>query len=142
LHSELLKKEVLPDFFALWPERFNNKTNGVTHRRWLFYANPQLSALISRFIGNDWILDLTKIRQLEKEAESGEFQQQFAEAKAANKRELAGFITRMTGVSVDPSSLFDVQIKRMHEYKRQLLNAMHIVHLYLRMVVDGEYPTV
>jgi len=142
LHSELLKKELVPDFNELWPERFNNKTNGVTHRRWLLYANPDLSTLITDRIGDAWIKDLTKIRAIEKDVDSKEFQRRFAEAKTANKQRLANAILRTTGCPVDPQSLFDVHIKRIHEYKRQLLKAMHIVHLYLQIVIDKKYPSV
>jgi starch phosphorylase len=142
LHSELLKKELVPDFFELWPERFNNKTNGVTHRRWLLYSNPELSSLITDRIGDGWIRDLTRIRDLEKESESKEFLKRFANAKSANKQRLAHLILRMRGITVDTNSLFDVHIKRIHEYKRQLLNVIHIVHLYLQIVMDGKHPAV
>jgi len=140
LHSELLRKELVPDFYDLWPERFNNKTNGVTHRRWIFHSNPEMARLISDTIGDEWIRDLTKIRALEKQAESPDFQERFADVKRRNKEKLANFILRLTGIGVDPTSLFDVHIKRIHEYKRQLLNVMHIVHLYLQIVMDEKYP--
>jgi starch phosphorylase len=140
LHSELLKKDLLPDFLELWPERFNNKTNGVTHRRWILHANPRLAALITSSIGDGWVRDFAQISTLEKDAQSGDFQKEFAAAKTANKRRLANWILRSTGIAVDPASLFDVQIKRMHEYKRQLLNVMHIVHLYVQIVADGKQP--
>ncbi len=140
LHTELLKKDLVPDFNELWPERFNNKTNGVTHRRWLLYSNPQLSGLITESIGDSWISDLTQLRAIEEHASSDEFRNRFAAAKKANKVRLARVILRSTGNAVDPGSLFDVQVKRIHEYKRQLLNLMHIVHLYLQIVEDRKRP--
>ena len=142
LHSELLKKDLVPDFNELWPERFNNKTNGVTHRRWLVYANPDLTRLITDTIGDAWIGDLDRLHDLEKHGQSKEFREKFIAAKAANKRRLADLILRSLGTTVDPSSLFDVQVKRMHEYKRQLLNVMHLVHLYLGIVDRSEMPAV
>ncbi len=140
LHTELLKKNLIPDFHELWPERFNNKTNGVTHRRWLLHANPELAALITDTVGERWVTDLDEIRGIESHADSAGFRTRFAAAKKANKQRLAAFICRATGVSVDADSLFDVQVKRMHEYKRQLLNVMHIVHVYLQIVMDAKYP--
>jgi len=141
LHSDLLKRQLASDFNELWPDRFNNKTNGVTHRRWLVYANPDLSDLITKYIGKSWITNLTEIRAIEKYVDSGEFQNGFTAAKEANKKKLADLILRTAGVPVDPHSLFDVQVKRIHEYKRQLLNVMQIVHQYLQ-IVDGKYPPV
>jgi len=142
LHTDLLKKNLFPDFNQLWPERFNNKTNGVTHRRWLLYANPELSALISESLGDAWISDANHLIHLESKAESMEFRKRFREAKKANKQRLVDFILRTKGLEVDPDSLFDVQVKRIHEYKRQLLNVMHVVHRYLRIVMDAQYPAV
>ena len=141
LHSELLKTRLLTDFNEMWPERFNNKTNGVTHRRWLMYANPELSGLITETIGTGWMSDMNELRDLESHIDSAEFRTRFAAAKMSNKRRLADLIRRVNGISVDPESLFDVQIKRIHEYKRQLLNVMNVVHQYLDIVDDEKFPT-
>jgi len=133
LHTELLKQDVLQDFYELWPEKFSNKTNGVTPRRWVVLSNPRLSRLITQSIGDDWIKDLDELRRLEPLANKAEFRQTWREIKLANKCELAATIERRCGVKVDPSSLFDVQVKRIHEYKRQHLNVLHIVALYHRL---------
>jgi glycogen phosphorylase len=142
LHTELVKTSLVPDFYQLWPERFNNKTNGVTQRRWLLEANPLLADLIHRTIGDDWITDLEKVSGLESYAGDPGFQHEFMQIKRANKERLAVVIKDTTQVNVDPDSLFDIQVKRIHEYKRQLLNVMHIVHEYLALVEDGREPTV
>ena len=142
LHTELVKTSLVPDFYQLWPERFNNKTNGVTQRRWLLQANPLLADLIHRTIGDDWIMDLEKLSGLESYASDAGFQHEFMHIKRANKERLAAVIKDTTQVSVAPDSLFDIQVKRIHEYKRQLLNVMHIVHEYLALVEDGREPTV
>jgi starch phosphorylase len=142
LHTELLKRDVVPDFNELWPDRFNNKTNGVSQRRWLIHANAALSGVISQRIGDDWISDLDQLRLLQSHADSKDLQDEFASAKKANKTRLTELIVRTTGIRVDPDSMFDVHVKRIHEYKRQLLNLMHIVHLYLQIVVDGKYPPI
>src|SRR5262245_20753611 len=141
LHSDLLKRNLLSDFSELWPKRFNNKTNGVTHRRWLLYSNPELSELITSCIGDGWISDLREIRAVEDHVESQDFRQKFTAAKNANNHLLASLILRMTGIQIAPDSLVDVQVKRIHEYKRQLLNVMHIIHRYLEIVVDGQVPS-
>ncbi|HWP41871.1 MAG TPA: glycogen/starch/alpha-glucan phosphorylase [Blastocatellia bacterium] len=138
LHSELVKKTLVPDFYELWPERFNNKTNGVTQRRWLLKANPGLAALITESIGDGWITDLDRLRALEPFADDPGFQERFREIKRENKEALARIIKDKTGVTADPYSLFDVHVKRIHEYKRQLLNVMHIIHEYLSLVEDDE----
>jgi starch phosphorylase len=140
LHSELVKLSLVPDFYEMWPERFNNKTNGVTPRRWLLGANPELAALISRTIGEEWLTNTDLLRALEHHAEDAGFQAEYARVKRANKERLARFITQTTRVRVDPSTLFDVQIKRIHEYKRQLLHVMYIIHEYLSIVEDGRAP--
>jgi starch phosphorylase len=132
LHTELVKSQLLHDFFELWPERFNNKTNGVTPRRWMFACNPGLSRLITEAIGDAWVTDLERLKDLEPHISTPGFLARFREVKQHNKESLARIIQRELGFPVDPSSLFDVQIKRLHEYKRQLLNALHIVALYLR----------
>ena len=142
LHSELVKTKLVPDFYALWPDKFNNKTNGVTQRRWLLKANPRLAALISRTIGDRWITDLEKLRELESYATDDEIQHEFRSIKRANKLRLARVVRETTGIEIDPSSFFDIQVKRIHEYKRQLLNVMHIIHLYLSIVEDGVQPVV
>src|SRR5205085_121078 len=142
LHSELVKTRLVPDFFALWPERFNNKTNGVTQRRWLLKANPLLSGLINKTIGDSWITDCMQLRGLDSYAEDAGFQEEFRKIKRANKVRLAGLILETTRMKVDPDSLFDVQVKRIHEYKRQLLNVMHIVYEYLCLVEDDRPPAV
>jgi starch phosphorylase len=136
LHSELIQTSLVPDFAALWPDRFTNKTNGITQRRWLLQANPQLAALITNTIGNRWITDLDTLRGLEPLAQDSAFQHAFAEIKRSNKQRLARVIQQETGVGVSPDSLFDIQVKRIHEYKRQSLNLLHIVHLYLSLVED------
>ena len=142
LHTELVKTSLVPDFYQLWPERFNNKTNGVTQRRWLLQANPLLADLLHRTIGDDWIMDLEKLSGLESYAGDAGFQHEFMHIKRANKERLAAVIKDTTQVSVAPDSLFDIHVKRIHEYKRQLLNVMHIVHEYLTLVEDGREPTV
>ncbi len=130
LHTELLKKTIFADFHALWPKKIQNKTNGITPRRWLKDCNPALAGLIDRSIGPDWARDLDKLKELEKFADDKSFQEEFSKIKRANKEALAEVILAECGVSVDPSSLFDVQIKRLHEYKRQHLNLLYILSLY------------
>lgn len=142
LHTELIKETLVPEFYALWPEKFNNKTNGVTPRRWILKANPRLSQLITDKIGRQWITDLTGLKKLEPLAKDPRFQAVFMEIKAENKRKLAAVIRETTGYTVDPTSLFDVQIKRIHEYKRQLLCLMHVIYEYLRITEDGVTLTV
>ncbi|MEW6358470.1 MAG: glycogen/starch/alpha-glucan phosphorylase [Planctomycetota bacterium] len=142
LHSELVEAMLVPDFYEMWPERFNNKTNGVTPRRWLLSANPLLADLITRTIGDGWITDLDKLRALEPYAEDEAFGEEFMKVKRANKERLAKIILETTRVNINPDSLFDIQVKRIHEYKRQLLNVMHIIHDYLRLVEDGDGPSV
>ena len=137
LHSDLVKTQLVPDFHELWPEKFQNKTNGVTHRRWLAYANPGLAALISSAIGDSWIRDFSRIRDLEPYAADAAFQDRFYAVKQANKHRLAAVVRSTAGVVVDPESLFDIQVKRLHQYKRQLLNVLQIVDHYLLIVEDG-----
>ncbi|HUQ49858.1 MAG TPA: glycogen/starch/alpha-glucan phosphorylase, partial [Terriglobales bacterium] len=137
LHSELLKNNLVPDFAQLWPERFSNKTNGVAPRRWILKANPGLSNLLTRTIGDSWITDLDRLREIEPYSTDREFQLEFLSIKQSNKQKLTEVIKATTDISVDSTSLFDVQIKRIHEYKRQLLNVMRIIHDYLRIVEDG-----
>jgi starch phosphorylase len=142
LHSDLLVKSLVPEFAEIWPEKFNNKTNGVAPRRWLMKANPGLTDLISRTLDEQkWITDLSRLRELEPFAEDQEFRDAFKEVKRQNKLKLAGAIQTQVGVVADPDSIFDVQIKRIHEYKRQLLAVMNVIHNYLRIVDHGETPT-
>jgi starch phosphorylase len=138
LHSELVKTTLVPDFYQLWPEKFNNKTNGVTQRRWLLKANPLLAGLITRSIGDDWITNLDRLRGLERYVDDEGFQDEFRTIKRANKDRLTNVIKETTGIAVDPHTLFDVQVKRIHEYKRQLLNVLHIIHEYLTVIEDGQ----
>jgi starch phosphorylase len=133
LHSELLKETVLRDFYELFPEKFCNKTNGVTPRRWIVLSNPRLTGLISSRIGDHWIKHLDEMKQLEPLAEDAGFREEWRGIKQAIKRDLASQIHSKFGILVDPASLFDVQIKRIHEYKRQHLNALHIVTLYSQL---------
>jgi len=133
LHTELLKKDVLRDFYEMWPEKFINVTNGVTPRRWMVISNPRLSGLITERIGEEWIRQLDQLRRLEPLADDAGFRRQWREIKHAIKSELASYVKQRTGTIVDPSSLFDVQTKRIHEYKRQHLNVLHIITLYNRL---------
>ena len=133
LHSELLRTQLMPDFAAIFPERFNNKTNGVTPRRWLLVANPELAALITEAIGDRWITDLEQLRQLAPLAEDRGFLASFQAAKRRAKGRFTDWLAETMGVTVDPDTLFDCQIKRFHEYKRQLLNVLHIVLLSQRL---------
>ncbi|WP_029933843.1 glycogen/starch/alpha-glucan phosphorylase [Thiomicrospira pelophila] len=133
LHSQLLKDGLFNDFYQLWPERFNNKTNGVTQRRWMAGCNPGLRDLLNTNIGEDWVTDLSQLSQLETYLQDSDFRQKWAQVKLQNKQRLADLIKKDTGLTVNPTSMFDVQVKRIHEYKRQLLNALHVVHLYARI---------
>jgi starch phosphorylase len=139
LHSDLLKKQVLRDFYDLWPEKFSNKTNGVTPRRWLVLANPRLSRLITQRIGNDnWITHLEDLQKLEQWVEDPDFQQEWTVIKQANKQDLAQYISHANHLTLNQESLFDVQVKRIHEYKRQLLLALYIMTLYLRLKANPQ----
>ncbi|MCG7949271.1 MAG: glycogen/starch/alpha-glucan phosphorylase [Candidatus Thiodiazotropha taylori] len=133
LHTELLKQGLFHDFFELWPERFNNKTNGVTPRRWLAASNGGLRQLIDEQVGNGWISDLDKLKKLESLADSRSFQKKWRQVKTDNKQRLAELVKVDCDVDFDPEALFDVQVKRIHEYKRQLLNILHVIHLYCRI---------
>jgi starch phosphorylase len=143
LHSELLQQGLFRDFFELWPAKFNNKTNGVTQRRWLAAANPLLAGLITATIGAGWVTRLDELRGLVGHANDPAFRLRWHEVKRANKLRLAELVKRDCGVLFDPDALFDVQVKRIHEYKRQLLNVLHVIHLYARLkngdYVDGEW---
>lgn len=139
LHTQLLEKSLFKGFYELYPERFNNKTNGITPRRWLGVCNHPLSDLINETIGSGWLVDLYKLRDLEKYCEDKDFQNAFMAAKRANKIKLAKIIEFKCGLEVDPDALFDVQIKRIHEYKRQHLNLLHIITLYYRLLHNPNY---
>ena len=135
LHSRLLREGLFRDFYELWPDKFNNKTNGVTPRRWLAHANPSLSALITREIGDGWVADLGQLARLRSFAAPGHeaFQAEWRAARRANKVRLAALVKHECGIEFNPDALFDVQVKRIHEYKRQLLNVLHVIHLYNRI---------
>jgi starch phosphorylase len=130
LHTLLLERDVLKDFYELWPGKFSNKTNGVTPRRWIVLSNPRLSDLITEHIGDGWIKDLSQLRLLEPFAESAEFRARWREIKQENKRGFAALALERTGIALDPTTMFDVLVKRIHEYKRQHLKVLHIVALY------------
>jgi starch phosphorylase len=136
LHSELVRTRLVPDFAAYFPERFNNKTNGVTPRRWLMHANPGLSALITSGLGDGWIVDLERLEGLKALAEDAAFRDAFLDTKRKAKVRFAQWLVQAGGPSVDPDSIFDCQIKRIHEYKRQLLNVLHIIVRYQRLLAD------
>ena len=133
IHSELLKKGLFHDFYELWPHKFNSKTNGVTPRRWLAVANPGLRELLNNTIGDTWMVDLEQLQQLEEYLDNHDFLAAWDKVHSDNKKRLAELIRRRTGIEVDSDMLFDVQVKRIHEYKRQLLNVLHLIHLYARI---------
>jgi starch phosphorylase len=140
IHSNLLRTRVVSDFADMFPERFNNKTNGVTPRRWLRLANPALSSLITEAIGDNWVTDLSQLRKLSPFAGDAVFQEKFRQAKRTAKTAFANWLKAQSGIVVDPDFLFDSQIKRIHEYKRQLLNALHIAALYNRLRANPGLP--
>jgi len=133
LHSDLLVAGLFNDFYQLWPEKFNNKTNGVTQRRWMAWCNKSLSKLISEKIGDGWITQLDELKQLAPLADKAAFRKQWAACKLANKERLAAEVKKVCGVTFNPDAMFDIQVKRIHEYKRQLLNVLHVIHLYDRI---------
>ena len=136
LHTEILKKQELKNFYEIYPEKFNNKTNGITQRRWLGHANKKLADLITKTIGNGWITELTELEKLLPYAEDENFRRRFMEIKKANKVALAKYIKETKGIDINPDSIFDIQVKRLHEYKRQLLNVLHIIALYQKLQDD------
>ncbi len=142
LHTRLLKERLFPEFNELFPERFQNKTNGITPRRWLKTCNPDLSSLIDGRIGDDWPKNLDRLRELEDAAKDSAFQDEFMQVKLRNKERLASIIQDLCHVEVNPHALFDVQIKRLHEYKRQHLNLLHILHLYQRLLDEPDLDIV
>lgn len=140
IHSDLLRTQVVADFAEVFPERFNNKTNGVTPRRWLMLANPELSQLISDSVGDGWITNMDRLKRLLPLIEDESLVNRFMETKQAAKERFASWLKRNTGIEVDPATMFDSQVKRIHEYKRQLLNALHIVILYNRLRANPDLP--
>jgi len=143
LHTEILKNQELKDFYEMMPEKFNNKTNGITQRRFLLHGNPLLADWVTAHVGNDWITDLPKINKLKVYADDEKAQQEFMNIKYQNKVRLAEYIKEHNGIDVDPRSIFDVQVKRLHEYKRQLLNILHVMYLYNQLKDNPEmefYP--
>jgi starch phosphorylase len=143
LHTQLLKAGLFKTFYQLWPEKFNNKTNGVTPRRWLAHCNPKLSALISEKIGSEWIADFTQIEKIRRYYDDVSFQNKWRKVKLENKAKLAMLVKSRCDVEFEPTMMFDVQVKRIHEYKRQLLNILHVIHLYDRICAgdtDGMTP--
>ena len=139
LHSQLLKESVLKDFYEMWPERFSNKTNGVTPRRFLALANPGLRQLLDETVGQGWLVDMSLLRRLEPLADDASFHRRWRAVKRANKARLADYVKATTGVELNPDWLFDIQVKRIHEYKRQHLNVLHIVTLYHRLKNNPGY---
>ncbi|HPX46965.1 MAG TPA: glycogen/starch/alpha-glucan phosphorylase [Treponemataceae bacterium] len=142
LHTELLKNVELADWYALYPSKFNNKTNGVTQRRWLLSANPDLAAFITSKIGHGWEKDLSLLKKLEKYADDPAVLDEFMKIKHTNKVSLAKYLKDTQNIFIDPDSIYDVQIKRLHEYKRQLLNIFHVMYLYNRIIEDPSYVVV
>lgn len=142
LHTEILEKEELKDFYNDEPYKFNNKTNGIAHRRWLMSCNKELSSLISELIGDDWKKDTAKLKQLEKYLENKKVLDRIGQIKYNNKVKLADYIYKNQGIKVDPNSIFDVQIKRLHAYKRQLLNVLHILYLYHEIIDNPEFEII
>ena len=144
LHTEILKKRELKDFYEMNPKQFNNKTNGITQRRFVLHGNPLLSAWLSSKIGDGWITDMSQLSKLKTFVDDKKYQQEFMNIKYQNKVRLAQYIKEHNGIDVDPNSIFDVQVKRLHEYKRQLLNILHIMHLYTELKENPSfdmYPT-
>lgn len=130
IHTEILKKQTLKDFYELFPEKFNNKTNGITQRRFLLHGNPLLSEWITKKIGDEWVVDLPELKRLKVFVDDAQCRQEFMNIKYRNKLRLAKYIKQHNGIDVDPRSIFDVQVKRLHEYKRQLMNILHVMYLY------------
>ena len=144
LHTEILKNQELRDFYEMFPEKFNNKTNGITQRRFLAHGNPLLAKLVTKKVGPDWITNLSELTKLRVYASDVNAQREFREIKYQNKVRLAKYIKKHNGIDVDPNSIFDVQVKRLHEYKRQLMNILHIMYLYNQLKENPQmdfYPT-
>ncbi|MDD2714488.1 MAG: glycogen/starch/alpha-glucan phosphorylase [Candidatus Wallbacteria bacterium] len=136
LHSRLIKENLAPDFYQMWPERFNNKTNGITPRRWLLKCNSALAGLLTSCIGDGWVTNLNELKKMIPQAKDKTFRRKFSGIKRQNKLNLAQYILENNQIEVDPDSIFDVQAKRLHEYKRQLMNILHVIHLYLKLKDD------
>ena len=139
LHTDILVNDLFRDFVRLWPQKFNNKTNGITHRRWLLYSNPQLRAMLKDLIGEEYEYDLDQIEKLMDKVDDPQVQRRFMQIKRERKVILAQDVKKRCGIEIDPDSIFDVQAKRLHAYKRQLLNALHIIYLYQRMKEDPSF---
>jgi starch phosphorylase len=139
LHTELLKNSMFPEFNKIYPDKFQNKTNGITPRRWLLASNPKLAKLITDAIGDEWITNADKLAKLKPFAEDAAFAEQFAKIKEDNKAMAAKFLKKDCGIILDPKTVFDVQVKRIHEYKRQLLNAFDIVMIYQKLKNDRSF---
>ena len=142
LHTEILKSELFKDFYELWPEKFHNVTNGITPRRWLLKANPMLSQLISENIGDNWITHLDELAKLEKFSDDAGFLDCMAKIKRSNKGQLANYAAKELGIGLNPDAIFDVQVKRLHEYKRQLMLALYIIQFYNRLLNDSKFDPV
>ena len=140
LHTEILKAQELRDFYEMMPEKFNNKTNGITQRRFLLHGHPLLADWVTKHVGNGWVTDLPQIEGIAKLADDRQAQKEFMEIKYQNKVRLAKYIKEHNGIDVDPNSIFDVQVKRLHEYKRQFLNILHIMYLYDRLKKNPDLP--
>ena len=144
LHTEILKNQELKDFYEMFPEKFNNKTNGITQRRFLAHGNPLLAGWVTKYSDKNWITDLSRVSKLKNVADDVNAQKEFREIKYQNKVRLAKYIKEHNGIDVDPNSIFDVQVKRLHEYKRQLMNILHVMYLYNKLKDDPDmefYPT-
>jgi len=142
IHSDLIKKTLFKNFYELWPHKFQNKTNGITPRRWLLLCNPMLADIISEKIGDDWPVHLDQLTQLKQWAEDSKFQREIMQVKQDNKNKLASLLKEATGVDINPNSMFDIQVKRIHEYKRQLLNILHVIVMYNRIKANPSAPFV
>jgi starch phosphorylase len=142
LHTEILKNQELKDFYEVYPERFNNKTNGITQRRWLGHANPRLAKLITETIGDKWYTELSELKKLVPYADDKKFVKKYMDIKRANKKELAEYFKVNMDIDINPDSIYDIQVKRLHEYKRQLLNVLHILSLYNKLKLNPELDIV
>lgn len=142
LHSELIKRDLFKPFYDLWPEKFQNKTNGITPRRWLLLCNPMLSDVIADKIGDSWATHLDELAKLKDWADDPAFQREVMRVKQDNKLRLAHYLEQQTGVAINPASMFDIQVKRIHEYKRQLLNILHVITIYNRIKKNPKDPSI
>ena len=140
IHTELLKHRLVPDFYEMWPEKFNNKTNGVTPRRWLLQADSTLAAFITKHIGDKWITNLSELKKLKAFANNSNVLKELDDIQQKAKERLANYIQKTIGIKINTNALFDCQVKRIHEYKRQLLNAMHIMNEYFDIIESGKMP--